>query len=774
MSSELPAEIWAKSARRAGEPGESLHAHTGLVVARLAQLRQRLPRLAEAVDDPGLWWRVFWACVLHDAGKAAAPFQRTLRDPSARWGDRHEIASLAFLPWVLGEEDDRAWAGAAIASHHRDAAVIEERYPAGHPEDIDFERLFGGFSDETLEAMRRWLRAAPERWAREFGFEDDGAWRSPAMPDTLDGRRFRATDGPEAVVATLRAYRRLRRQLDRDDADSAANRQAVICRGLVLLADRLASAHAHRLETVIVPEVAHLLREAGGFTGARDYQRLTGEIAGSVVVSAPTGSGKTEAALWWAGTYQRADDHRRTLLYLLPYQASLNAMQQRLQKTLGAEVGLLHGRAVQALYRMLLHQGKDTEAAERIANRATNLARLQHPAVRVATPYQLLRAAYRLPGYEAQWATLHSALVVVDEVHAYDPSRLGLFLGLLGHLVQCWDVRVCALTATMPSWLRELLIERLGASTVSASAEDFRSFSRHELRLVPGDLEAALPAVAARVEQGEAVLVAANTVRGAQTAYDQLCDILGRERVRLLHSRFTANDRLAKEQELMNLVALGRTARTPLAVVATQTIEVSLNLDFDTIYSEPAPLEALAQRFGRVNRKGRLHRAPVHVLTAPDDGQGVYDRRLVSATLTALAERDGQPLDEAELDRMLDAVYGGGLAEEYRDEVLRHEREFAASCLADLRAFQSDDELEEKFDSLFDGAEVVPAVHEEEFTRLVTDTPLEAQGLLVPISFRQLTRLRRADRVRPLVHGFLAADVPYDRDRGLRLDDETQ
>ncbi len=275
--------------------------------------------------------------------------------------------------------------------------------------------------------------------------------------------------------------------------------------------------------------------------------------------------------------------------------------------------------------------------------------------------------------------------------------------------------------------------------------------------------------IAELVRNGQAVLVGANTVGGAQTTYRGLQQVLGPDLVRLLHSRFTGRDRLMKEQELTDLVGLDAGARPALVVVATQTIEVSLNVDFDTIYTEPAPLEALAQRFGRVNRKGRLARAPVHVLTQPDDGQRVYDARLVQRTLATLSRRDGHMLDEAELGRMLDEVYGDDLAEEFVREVMRSEREFARSCLDDLRAFQSDEALTEQFDQLFDGVEVVPAALVQAFKEELARSVIDAQGFLVPISYRQLARFARAGRVQKLEDDFLAIDAPYDEETGLQL-----
>src|SRR5262249_25654719 len=154
------------------------------------------------------------------------------------------------------------------------------------------------------------------------------------------------------------------------------------------------------------------------------------------------------------------------------------------------------------------------------------------------------------------------------------------------------------------------------------------------------------------------------------------------------------------ETDLMKRMAIGA-ERGPVAVVATQTIEVSLNLDFDTIVSEPAPLEALAQRFGRVNRKGRVREAPVYVLTSPADGQGIYRDELIAGTVLVLRVVDGQRLDEARLSDLIDRVYWDGLGEAFADTVRAARQSFERACIRTLRAFQSDDSLEDAFTELF-------------------------------------------------------------------------
>jgi len=93
-------------------------------------------------------------------------------------------------------------------------------------------------------------------------------------------------------------------------------------------------------------------------------------------------------------------------------------------------------------------------------------------------------------------------------------------------------------------------------------------------------------------------LVVCNTVKNAQIACRELGKNVSPEKKALIHGRFILKDR--EEQE--------RNAADKFLLVGTQAIEVSLNISFDVIYTELAPIDALVQRFGRVNRKWAIHR----------------------------------------------------------------------------------------------------------------------------------------------------------------------
>jgi CRISPR-associated endonuclease/helicase Cas3 len=244
------------------------------------------------------------------------------------------------------------------------------------------------------------------------------------------------------------------------------------------------------------------------------------------------------------------------------------------------------------------------------------------------------------------------------------------------------------------------------------------------------------------------VLVCCNTVKRTQQVYQEMQRRLqGQVEIVLLHGRFNGKDRLAKEKTVRGATGSQSAERKPIVLVATQVVEVSLDIDLDVIYTDPAPLEALIQRFGRINRRRLKEYAPVCVFTEPGDGQGVYEDDLVKVTLAVLAEHAEQTIDEERISDWLDEIYQGPIADRWNQAYQRAYDEFEGACLRTLRAFNSDEKLEETFYRAFDGIEVLPANLEPAYRQLVEDEPLEASQLLVSLRWGQFYRLRAGSKV---------------------------
>lgn len=749
-------DVWAKSAEKgAGGRPETLAEHTWLVLQRLTDFIQLRPDLPQAVGVPRLWHTLFWAAFLHDFGKTAEGFQARLRG-GERWPHRHEVLSLAFMDWIAAglTPDEQAWVVAAIVSHHKDAREIADLYPPpDDPDDDQMVEVAAELPPVAVHGLWRWLSECSEAWVAALGLAEVGvavpSWSR--MENAVAGVTGQAV---QRIHHWLKVYRHFVKSLDADD-----RRPLIIgtlaLRGFMVNADQSASAHAGQLPRVSFTAEAVLQSRRIAPADLFRHQVEAGGVTGSALLTAPTGSGKTEAALLWTAQQATSRGLPR-LFYTLPYQASMNAMVLRLRETFGeAQVGLQHGRSLLALYRQLLDRDYDPRKAAREAKWARNLAQLNYPPVRVFSPYQMLKGMYRLKGYEALLSDYHGAAFIFDEIHAYEVTRLALILQTIAFLAHNFDARFLVMSATFPSLIKGWLHEALGAAVeIVAAPEVYSAFRRHRLHLLDGELtsEKGQAQIIGDARAGKSVLVACNLVDRAQGIYDRLSSTLAPDgiAVELMHGRFNVRDRLAKEQLVRDAAGSTSQQRRPIVLVATQVVEVSLDIDLDIIYSDPAPLEALVQRFGRINRRRKqADLAPVYVFRQPDDGQKIYDPALVQATLRVLEREAGRPVDESAIGGWLDEIYAGDIAARWRKEFEHHAAEFKASCIQPLRAFQADRSLGELFYKAFDSIEVLPNGLYDEFMQLKEDEPIRAHELLVPIRWGRYHALAKEGLIRP-------------------------
>lgn len=777
-------DLWAKSPDKGvgGEP-ESLAQHTWLVLNRLTDFIRLRANQKNQWDAPRLWHSLYWGAFLHDFGKAMPGFQGLLRgDKNARsfWsGHRHEVFSLGFLDWIVDglDEVERLWVVAGIVSHHKDAEDIFQAYPLpepGEPDDLLVEQM-KSFSLQHYQGLHRWLNECGWTWAQVLGLDKFGVSAIGVTPSP-------SVFSPEQMAASirgyLRSYKKFFRQL-KEDRTPENLVPLLFLRGTLTNADHSASAHLERLPSVQISSKDVIEKRGIPRTQLYTHQQVAERFGGSVLLTAPTGSGKTEAALLWASNQKFSGRLASRLFYTLPYQASMNAMLLRLQEIFEVAernlVGLQHGRALLALYRQLMDRDYGPEHAGEEARRLKDLARLNYPPIRVFSPYQMLKAVYRLKGYEAQLSDYKDALFIFDEIHAYETKRLALILKTMEYLHRYYDARFFVMSATFPSliksWLQNAL-ELSPSDEIQATPELFQKFQRHRLDIIEGELlnPENIAKIIADARSGQSVLVVCNLVSSAQEAYNALRHLeQDGIRVELLHGRFNARDRRKKEKLVQDATGSRSQNRSPVVLVATQVVEVSLDIDLNTIYTEPAPLEALVQRFGRINRRRKMaDLATVHVFTRPDDGQKIYNPRLIAGTLKILRREQGKPINENAIGRWLDEIYQGEIADEWQHEFNETAKEFEESVLDTLRPFQSNYGLRQEFYKAFDGVDVLPNDDWEEFDRIRHQNPLQARELFVSISYSRLCQLKSKRLAWEEEGGWpIVVEVPYTSELGL-------
>ena len=753
-------DIWAKSAGKGASRGESLATHTDHVLQSLRQWRTRLPFLGELCQDTEFWDRVELTLLLHDVGKCAKKFQRMLRG-GPPFGHRHEVFSCAILPAVLTRESSHfKWVAAGILSHHRDLRQVVRLYPDDNLALVG-EEIGLDFLSRASEYFERFLAplASPSLNVGDLSYIS-----SRLSPDSVWGLR-------EALVA----YRKLFWELENKPATHAINLQALFLRGIVQLCDHAGSAHV----PVRIGSGEFLNRILGELPAERlfPHQKEAFAAIGNVILNAPTGSGKTEAALLWASNQESTGSP--ALFYVLPYQASLNAMRRRMEKNFGEEeVVLQHSKSVEALFRMQLDKGYTREDAASSARRERQLAGLYARPIRILTPYQLLRGPFQLSGHEALATDSSGGLFVLDEIHAYEPYRLGMMLAFFRRLHRFQAARLFVMSATMPEIMRRAIDRFVGVSGwVNADENTVEKFRRHSLRVlqVPLVSDTVAEQVAEAYRKGKSVLLVATTVARSQDLRERIQHLIGPlERVDLLHGKFCARDRFEKEIAIAKKVGrqLDPASRKPALLVATQVVEVSLDLDFDLLYSDPAPLDALIQRFGRVNRGKRALEMPVFVSNHVPEECPVYDAEIVSASLDILKEWDRAILDDALLRQGLDRIYSGYIANWWELEVEKGVKEFERDVLDSWRAFESQDDLESLFEEMFDGVQVLPRPLVGAYRELMKESPIEAGSLVVPVSNKQFAILKRQGRISRLPdirHAPPVAEVEYSVKHGLEL-----
>lgn len=375
-----------------------------------------------------------------------------------------------------------------------------------------------------------------------------------------------------------------------------------------------------------------------------------------LLVEAPMGEGKTEAAFYAHLELQRRFGHRG-LYVALPTKATGNAMfrrtlkflaEQRCERTL--DLQLLHGGALlndefQSIRPAGIHDSR-SHGGVRAGEWFTHKKRALLSEYGVGTVDQALLTILPVRHQFVRLWGLANRVVVLDEIHAYDDYTGTLLLHLLRWLLALGS-SVLLLSATLPVKVRRKLSEVTDSALSEADAPYPRlsvyqpgrvsrviGFEADAARRLKVQIEAVTPeltairdALSARLDDGGYALTLVNTVQRAQDLYRLYGDgeplrIEGQNigkrladgtEIYLFHARFPADQRQRREDAVLRMfgppdAATPATRSGRKILIATQVAEQSLDLDFDLIVSDLAPIDLLLQRAGRLWRHRRGER----------------------------------------------------------------------------------------------------------------------------------------------------------------------
>lgn len=659
--------FWGKARPQSAGPNWHPLAYHSLDVAavgrvllqRVSAFRERLSAMSGIGSDECVEWMTL-LLAWHDVGKFAEGFQGAVPELRAALGHARPHVPYQRRHDSLGQD--------ALLSRLL-VPILEEILAAHHPEsDADPEELTDAFApwlgamtghhgappDQSraisdpisrhfpapvLEAALDWCRASfALLWGRPLPLPVEDA-------ETIE-ERGRLSGWLAAGLAVAAdwigsdqgwfPYEEPSRSIDAYWKEIALPRAEAAVEACGITVGSLRDARALR---ALFPDIAE----------PTPLQALVGDLALAEgpqlwLIEEATGAGKTEAALTLAHRLLAAG--RAESIYIaLPTMATANAMHRRVEAMYprlfedGSEPTLVlsHGRAglAHVLARRVRAPEDDyadgdlsatTRAAAWFADHRK--AALLAP-IGVGTIDQALLAVLPSRHQSLRLLGLSRAVLVVDEVHACDAYMHRLLCTLLQFHAALGGSAIL-LSATVADHTRDAFLrafaQGIGARAPAAQSTSFprvtglsaaglvehapssrTSCQRQvEVRWVDS-ADAALRVIVDAAEAGRCVAWVRNTVDDAIEAAAALGARLGEERVDLFHARYALGDRLAIERRVLERFgpSSGPEERAGRVVVATQVIEQSLDLDFDVMVSDLAPIDLLVQRAGRLCRHRR-------------------------------------------------------------------------------------------------------------------------------------------------------------------------
>jgi CRISPR-associated endonuclease/helicase Cas3 len=563
--------------------------------------------------------------IIHDLGKAHPHFQNKIKGINAKslfeknkydYTHRHEISSLAFLP--IFDKGDWDPIIDMVIGHHK--SIKKDKGEKGILDLIENDRYM---IEHHLEGIEEWL---------------------------IIGNSIISAFGYDV------------KEISKDNAAKAINYAAEYCkkkksgwskwRGLLMAADHFASSFMEQTDIKLQP-LFKIPKLDFYFDGERIsdlYPLSNKETSNSkkhTIVVAPTGAGKTDFLM------KRCTGR---IFYTLPFQASINAMWERIGNDLKQTNPNLDIRLQHATSRIVVKNNKDEQLLQGLVGSS----------IKVVTPHQMAGIIFGTPGFESVMLDLKGCDIILDEIHTYSDYSRAMVIEIVKALLKL-DCQIHIGTATMPQVLYDELISIMGGREdvyeVKLDSEVLITFNRHII-YKHNSFEETLPIIKEAINKQEKILVIFNTVKKAQQAFKEFeMEFPGIDKM-LIHSRYRRGDRVLLESKLKKEFN-GDGSREfgdglkPCLVVSTQVVEVSLDISFDRMITECAPIDSLIQRFGRINRK-RNHDTigkykPVHVIK-PNGNVLPYKKDILEKSFNQLPN-DGQLLEENTLQEKINKVY---------------------------------------------------------------------------------------------------------------------
>lgn len=745
-------------------PARTLKEHIDDCLLIYSFLRHCFPKAAALSGFGDTFWELLKTCIiLHDLGKAHKEFQKLLDEKEHEWNfQRHELFSIPFID-SLPEMDKKVLKimRLVVAGHHKDFEVLRDCL-----NNYDCADTFGE------------LKGIDEKEDFETAFSNNVD--IPAALKLLQDYGYSITKvNAKPIYGLIHGYNQ--KPFIQSQQDYF---KLMLLFGGLKWCDHLGSALITQIKKVENEDFECLKNqqkalEAKGL-GFYEHQKACETVKGNLILNAPTGSGKTEGAFLWLRNQLKNYGQGR-VFYILPFTASINAMYERLNDAIGKDVekvGMLHGKLSDYLNNYFDDLQYDLKARKESIKELRDKYKSIITPIKVVTPFQLLKHLFGLKGYEQGIFEMAGCYLIFDEIHAYSPDVFAQIKVLIEFATKHLGAKVMIMTATMPRFLQsELEVSIEQPVLVKANQELYKRFERHRVLLKEGLLSNHLEEIKKSLSNKK-VLVVCNTVKSAQNIFRHLESSVKKGQAVLLHGSFTGRDRSRKEKVLMN--------EEIKLLVGTQAIEVSLDIDYDIIYTEPAPIDALIQRFGRVNRKrGKGVCDCIVFKESNEDDKYIYNSEPISKTLEAfqnIITTNSGIIDEALLQNSIDFVYNEWTKKDRKE--FDEKYKYLTDALQLLSPMFKNKHTEEDFYKQFDGIKILPQSKKKEFENLLNNFDfIGSESLKVQITKGRFAGWMRSQNIQSDAYvfqggkrlfkiGYYITNKIYDSELGLMKEEE--
>ena len=697
-----------------GKPDQTLIEHTNKVL----KIWQEIFLIhKEEITDNVFWEKSLVSVIFHDIGKIIDSFQEMMiakrenRDYDFNKNFRHELFSGIIVSLLLQNE---ILSVAAVFSHHKQ--LNDELFDADRNRNLSFKiqnlTEFYKYYDKILSDFK-------------LNFDISIFGRLASLNAKTCNKLYKSI------------YFLKRDIIKKDDRT-----KYIFFKGILQTCDWFASANkllfddlkigAQNIKSILENKITKSITFS-------DFQLRCTNTEKDCLVIAPTGSGKTEASLLWAG------EKKGKILYLLPTKVTSNAIYERMQNYFGQDnLGLVHSGA----YSFHKEINDNYEYSDYL------LEKTFHKPLTVATVDQILTSGFNIGYWEMKEFNCFNSRIIIDEIHSYDFYTLGLIIATIRHFKKL-KVKFFIMSATIPDFLKKLIIDTL-PEIKPIEDKSLLDKSRNLFEVHNCNVDKLDEQIRYEVGQKRKVLIVVNTVNEAIRLYEKyeeynpIC----------YHSRFIQKDRIQKEKQIKDV---SENISDRNLVITTQVVEVSLDIDFDILFTENAPADSIVQRAGRVNRKRKKENTKIVIFKHSDIAKKIYGEDNLEKSFNEFLKFNNKRISEIQFIDIVNEVY--------KDVDVENDEDY-------LEGLKKYDEIQEHYNFIQD----VPLNNDMLYTRnfkdrmkisvipmdfieiLVYKKPLEMNKYVVdiPIWAKKIYRTEKAN-------GFLFLDVDYDFERGVKL-----